>query len=99
MGALTEEAKTDMWNSYLNHNKSFKFWGEEPFLALSMYVQLKEVYGWEAYQNVFRAYQSIPPEALPHNEAEKRDMWLKMFSETVGEDLSDFFDAWNVPVS
>lgn len=88
-----------LWEKYLNEGKSFETWKKEPFIALMMYKQLIENYGWDALKRVFKKYKQMPKDALPKNDDEKRDVWLKVYSETVGENLSGFFDAWNIPIS
>lgn len=99
MEGLNDKGRAQMWNDYLKTNKSFEKWKSEPFLALIMYIQLVENYGWDALKKVFIAYQQLPEAQRPKNDNEKRDTWLKIYSKVVGEDLSDFFDAWNVLVS
>lgn len=77
----------------------FSKWKEDPFLALAMYLQLQEAFGWETYLNVFREYRSLPSYERPKNDEEKRDQWMVRFSKAAGKNLSGFFDDWGVPVS
>jgi hypothetical protein len=77
----------------------FNQWKSDPFLALSMYVQLQRAFGWQAYREVFAEYRALPAAERPTNDAEERDQWLMRFSRTVGRDLGPFFAAWGVPVS
>ncbi|MDX1904699.1 MAG: M60 family metallopeptidase [Thermonemataceae bacterium] len=99
MNDLKPENVQKKWDKYVAANKSFDYWKQEPFLALIMYKQLLSYYGWENLKKVFIAYKNIPEAKLPKTNLEKQDTWLKMFSEIVGENLSDFFDAWGVPTS
>ena len=74
-------------------------WKRSPFLALLMYMQLQEAFGWEAYKKVFREYRDLPRGQRPRSDNEKRDQWLVRFSRTVGRNLGPFFQAWGVPTS
>lgn len=77
----------------------FELWKREPFLALIMYAQMQEAFGWEAYRQVFATYRSLSDEERPKNDDEKRDQWLVRFSRQVGRDLGPFFETWGVPTS
>lgn len=94
---LDEVAKN--YAKHIANGKSFDYWKKEPFLALSMYVQLQDAFGWDAYKKVFAEYRAAPKDELPKNDDEKRDQWMVRFSKTVGKNLGPFFQAWGVPVS
>ena len=79
--------------------RSFDYWKRKPFTALIMYYQLKQAFGWAAFQEVFAEYRALPAGERPRTDAEKRDQWMVRFARTVGRDLGPFFEAWNVPVS
>ena len=80
-------------------NPDFEQWKREPFLALVMYVQLQQEFGWDAYRQVFATYRALPDSERPKNDGEKRDQWMVRFSRQVGRNLGPFFDAWGVPTS
>ena len=80
-------------------NPDFETWKQEPFLALIMYSQLQQAFGWEPYRQVFAIYRQLPESSLPHTDAEKRDFWMVTLSRQVGRDLGPFFQAWGVPTS
>lgn len=77
----------------------FKAWKSDPFLALHMYVQLIEAFGWETFQRVFAEYRTLARADRPANDDQKRDQWLVRFSRSCGHDLGPFFQAWGVPTS
>lgn len=85
--------------AHLDAGADFGKWQRDPFLALLMYMQLKEAFGWEAYRKVFAEYRALPAGQRPRSEDEKRDQWLVRFSRAVGRDLGPFFQAWGVPTS
>jgi len=85
--------------SYIASGRDFAKWKSDPFLALLMYMQMKEAFGWEAYKKVFAEYRGLPARRRPRSDAEKRDQWMVRFSRTVGRNLGPFFQAWGVPTS
>lgn len=95
LGAARDEA----FRKYAATGPDFVKWQGDPFLALTMYVQLREGFGWEAYQKVFDEYRKLPPGERPKNDGEKRDQWMVRFSRTVNRNLGPFFQAWGVPTS
>lgn len=84
---------------YVAAGAKFEQWKRDPFLALTMYVQLREAFGWDAFKHVFAEYRDLDRAARPKSDAEKRDQWLVRMSKTVGRDLGPFFSAWGVPTS
>lgn len=89
----------DRVHNYLHSGAPFDKWKSDPILALVMYVQLQQAFGWETYQKVFTEYRNLKENERPHTDAEKRDQWLVRFSRAVGRDLGPFFQAWGVPTS
>lgn len=85
--------------SYFAKGAPFAEWKSDPFLALCMYIQLQQEFGWVAYQDVFEEYRKLPRAERPRNDDEKRDQWLVRFSVRVGKNLGPFFEAWGVPTS
>lgn len=77
----------------------FGRWKSDPFLALAMYVQLQHAFGWQPFMDVFAAYDRLPDEERPRDDAAKRDQWMTRFARAVGRDLGPFFEAWGVPTS
>ncbi len=77
----------------------FNEWKNDPFLALSMYIQMIERFGWQPFKNVFALYRNLPQNERPRNDEEKRDQWMVRFSREVGFNLAPFFTVWGVPTS
>jgi hypothetical protein len=95
VGAARDEA----CRKYAATGPEFSKWQADPFLALTMYVQLREGYGWDAYRKVFEEYRNLSPDQRPKNDDEKRDQWMVRFSRTVNRNLGPFFQAWGMPTS
>ncbi|MEN9575136.1 MAG: hypothetical protein RL514_2991 [Verrucomicrobiota bacterium] len=76
----------------------FAKWQSDPFLALSMYVQLQHAFGWDAYKKVFAEYRALPAGERPKTN-ERIDQWMVRFSKTVNRNLGPFFQAWGLPVT
>ncbi len=98
-GSFTKVAQEKAIREHLAGGADFETWKSRPFLALIMYVQLREAFGWETFKKVFALYRDLPGAARPKNDAEKRDQWLVHFSRTTRRNLGPFFEAWGVPVS
>jgi hypothetical protein len=94
--ALTEPA--ERIKRYLA-KPDFEAWKADPFLALAMYTQLREAFGWEPYRKVFAEYRGLAPAEKPRTEQEKRDQWMVRMSRAVGKNLGPFFEAWGVPTT
>jgi len=77
----------------------FVKWQSDPFLALSMYVQLQHAFGWDAYKKVFAEYRALPASEKPKGTTERIDQWMVRFSKTVNRNLGPFFQAWGLPVT
>ena len=95
--AMKPDAVAARLQKHLDSRASFERWKGDPFLALTMYNQLRAAFGWEVYQKVFAEYRALPKEQRPKNDDEKRDQWLVRFSRAAGKNLGPFFVAWGVP--
>ena len=94
-----DRSRAELMASYNFDNPDFEQWKNDPALALVMYEQMQEAFGWEAYRQVFATYLALPDAERPKNDDEKRDQWLVRFSRQVGRNLGPYFDAWGVPTS
>lgn len=95
----TKEDVMKRIKAYLADNPSYEKWSADPFLALSMYVQIIDRFGWESILNVHRAYRSMPTARYPKSDQDKRDMWFLHICRSTKSNLSKFFETWKVPVS
>jgi len=84
---------------YFAAGAPFDTWKGDPFLALRMYMDLRNEFGWEPFQAVFKQYRDADKAALPKNDDEKRDQWMVRFSQQVGRNLGPYFQKWGVPTS
>jgi hypothetical protein len=82
--------------AYQQAGADFETWKGDPFLALTMYAELTDEFGWSAVQKWFRSYIGKP---APSTDDARRDAFLTNFSRTVGRDLSPFFRRWGVPTT
>ncbi len=71
-------------------------WQSKPFVALTMYAELIDAFGWDSLKKVFRTYLDEPK--LPNDQA-KRDQWMIRYSKVVGRNLVPFFTEWGFPLS
>jgi len=84
---------------HIQAGSPFEKWKSDPFLALCMYAQIQQAFGWEAFYRVFQSYRDAPEKELPKTDDEKRDQWLIRLSKACGRNLGPFFQAWGVPTS
>jgi hypothetical protein len=84
---------------YLAAGAPYEQWKEDPFLALTLFIQLRDAFGWEPFQKVFGEYESAPRASLPRTDEQKRDQFLVRFSKAINKNLGPFFTAWGVPTS
>ncbi|MEO8084384.1 MAG: M60 family metallopeptidase [Ardenticatenales bacterium] len=99
MARLTPDAIRATWEAYDRAGRKFSDWKADPFLALSMYIQLEQAFGWQSYMRVFAEYRALTDDQRPKNDDEKRDQWMFRFSRQVNRNLCPFFALWGVPVS
>ena len=97
--SLSAESRGRAMAKYFAEGTKFDDWKRQPFLALIMYAQLRDAFGWDAYKNVFAEYQALDRSQRPKNDLEKRDQWMVRFSREVGRNLGPFFEKWGVPTS
>lgn len=91
--------RPQMIKKYMDRGAKFEDWKADPFLALIMYIQLQEAFGWQPYKDVFAEYRQLPRQERPRTEEEKRNQWMVRFSRRVGKNLGPFFQKWGVPTS
>ena len=80
-------------------NPDFEKWKSDPFLALVMYIQIQQEFGWDPFRKVFREYLALPKKERPNTDAEKRDQWMIRMSRQVEKNLAPFFQLWGIPLS
>ena len=87
------------WAEYDADGRPFGKWQSDPFLALQMYEQVKNRFGWEPFTAVFREYDRLPRDQRPKGTQEQIDQWMVRLSKACGHSLAPFFDAWGVPIT
>lgn len=98
-GELSMESRKRKKAEHLAAGAPFEKWKNDPFLALIMYVELIDEFGWDPFKAVFREYRNLPESERPRSEEQKRDQWMVRFSKQVGKNLGPFFQQWGVPTS
>jgi hypothetical protein len=93
------EAMLAAMRKHYGEGAPFEKWKQDPFLALTMYVQLQQAFGWDLYRDVFAEYRGLPKDNRPKTDDQKRDQWLQRLSRATGRNLGPFFTAWGVPTS
>lgn len=93
--AMSPEEQRKRLAAYLARGARFEEWKADPFLALTMYAQVREAFGWEPFTKAFAQYRLDPTH--PATDDAKRDLWMVRLSRTTGRNLGPFFVAWGVP--
>ena len=86
-------------DGFFNNGAPFDDWGRKPGLALFIYAQLVNCFGWESYKKVFRSYHTLPSIRHPRTDQDKIDLWFEIFSETVKFNLQPLVEFWGIPLS
>lgn len=94
LAAVTKRVK-----KYLANDPSYAKWSEDPFLALCMYIQIIDHFGWDAIIGANTVYQNLPKDQYPKTDQDKIDLWFETICKTTNSDLTRFFDVWKLPVS
>ncbi len=98
-GAISAEGRAKNLRKYFGERGTFEEWKSEPFLALIIYHQLIDGFGWEPFKKVFREYRDLPDEQRPKSDMDKHDQWMVRFSKTIGKNLGPLFEAWKIPTT
>lgn len=94
-----KEAVIKKIKKYMAEGADFKKWSDDPFLALCMYIEIIEGFGWRPIELVYKEYRALPKDNYPSTDEEKRDYWFKTLCMATQKNLSAFFDKWGIPVS
>jgi hypothetical protein len=94
-----KETREKRIKDHIAKGAPFDAWKGDPFLALMMYIQLYEDFGWEPFERVFAEYPKLSRQERPKDDDAKRDQWMVRFSRAVGKNLGPFFQTWGVPTS
>ena len=97
--ALEPAARQARLQKYVEGGAKFDQWKNDPFLALTMYIELQQGFGWDTYKKVFAGYRALPDAERPKTDDQKRDQWMVRFSRAAGRNLGPFFQAWGVPTT
>ncbi len=72
--------------------------GEEYFIRLVMFYQLKQVWGWDLYKDLHKYFRAYPL-AEDASDQDKADALVLALCHLTGVDLRDFFQTWGLTVS
>ena len=97
--AMSTASRTRRMKKFFAQDGGYEDWKKDPFLALILYYQLAEGFGWDAYSRVFAACRDLPDRERPKTDDAKRDLFLTQFSKATGRNLGPFFEAWHLPTS
>ncbi len=96
---FTKEEIRQSVRRHLATGATLEHWKSDAFLALLIYVQLQQEFGWEAFRSVFASYRDLPRADRPTDDSEKHSQFMIRFSKATGKNLSPFFKAWGLPIT
>jgi hypothetical protein len=91
------EKREQRMRKHLGTGAKFERWKADPFLALEMYIQIREEFGWEPFKKVFAEYDALAEKDRPRTDVEKHEQWMVRMSRATGRNLGPFFERWGVP--
>lgn len=97
--SIKPKPREQKMKNYFKDGGHFEDWKLDPFLALYMYMQMVDEFGWDPFKKVFAEYRDLPQGKHPKTDDEKHDQWLVRMSRATGKNLGPFFDAWKLPTS
>jgi hypothetical protein len=97
--SVEKRSRERSMKDYFASGGDFEKWKSDPFLALAMYIQMQQEFGWEPFKKLFTEYRDLADDQRPKTDDQKRDQWMVRFSMTVKRNLGPFFQAWGVPTS
>jgi len=95
----SKEGVIDKIKQYMRSKPSYDKFKQNPWIALSMYIEIIEQFGWDVIKTANKVYVDLPRNQYPKTNDEKIDLWFKTISQVSRTDLSDFFRIWQIPVS
>lgn len=86
---------------FVTSNQSGKNFNDESqahvFTRLVMFWQLKEVYGWELYPNLFKTMRAMPiNDEVEQEDQDKMELMAETLCKITGDDLTPFFEHWGI---
>jgi hypothetical protein len=97
--AISAEARRENLQRMRQAKDKWALWQSDPFTALHMYIQLIQAFGWQSWRAYLHSFADGSFGEPPRNDAEARDQLLTRYSKIVGENLSEFFEFWGIPLS
>lgn len=91
--------RTKRWKEQQDRPDAFARWKSDPFMALMLYVDIQQEFGWDLYKRVFLEYAAAKQADLPTSDLARRDEWLVRCSRAAQKDLGPLFTSWGVETS
>jgi hypothetical protein len=85
--------------NYMRMSPSYDKFKQDPWIALSMYIEIIEQFGWDAIKTSNKAYADLPKSDYPKSNEQAIDLWFNTICKATKSDLGMFFDIWKLPVS
>lgn len=95
LAPLSRSTRIDTYvNGGRNYGRDFN-----GLVALEMYLQLVEAFGWAAFRQLVHEYQALPEAERPATDDARVQQWAIRSSRVFNRDLSPFYGRWGLPLS
>lgn len=96
---ISEDARKDHIKKIKSSGARLATWKNDPFLALTIYIQLVQEFDWESWRKYLYSFADDSFGPTPKTDDEKRDQFLVRYSKIANKNLGPLFDAWGIIVS
>jgi hypothetical protein len=96
---ITAEARKEHIRKIKASEDKWQTWKNDPFLALTTYIQLVQAFGWESWRAYLHSFGDPAFGPDPTDDDEARDQFLTRYSKITRRNLGPFFDFWGIPFS
>jgi hypothetical protein len=97
--AVRPDALEKSVGGYLSSGAPFEKWKDDPWVALSTFIDLRKEFGWEPFTKVFGEYQNLSGAQKPKDDPSRRDGFVVRFSRAVGRNIRPHFARYGVPTT
>jgi hypothetical protein len=76
-----------------------RFFDGDAWTTLEMHLQLRELFGWVFFTELFTEYRGLEGAERPVGGEERVQQWVWRSSRAAGRDLRGFYEAWGWPLT
>ncbi len=86
--------------NYLANSPSYEKWKNDAFLQLGLYIKIVDAFGWQPIISLHKHFREIyDPKNMTRDDDNRRNNYFVALCEATGKDLSQYFEAWKIPIT